>query len=153
MRALPVILIILFGAGNILLVPVSPYWYIQTLVCGIFLLVAFYALIREINRFYVLCAGEPAVVAAGAVSPWAALVLQLLLLAILLEGTGSLRSVRDGAVFGIFCIAAAGVTGFVLAFRHVSTPLFVLVVAGLAVVGICLLAEHQYTARFRREMT
>jgi hypothetical protein len=150
-RALPAILVILFGAGNILLIPVSPYWYIQTGVCGLFLLVAFYALIRDINRFYVLCAGEPAVIAAGAVGPWEALGLQLILLAMLLEGTGFLHSVRDSAIFGVFCLAAAAVTAFVLAFRHVSTPLFVLVIAGLAVVAICLLAEHQYTARFRRK--
>jgi len=92
-------LIVLFAAGNAVLLPLAPFWYLQVAFCGVFLGVAWLSLIRSQNSFYVLCAGEPAVILAGTMSPWGALALQLLLVAILAESAGFLRSTRDGAIY------------------------------------------------------
>lgn len=143
-------LIVAFTAGNAILVPLSPFWYLQMAFCGIFLIAAWVCLIRSFNGFYVLCAGEPAVLLAGTVSPPGALALQLLLVAILAEWTGFLRSLRDVAAFAVFCLIAAGVAAWVLTFRQVALPLVILAIAGVAAVALCWLAEYRYTARFRR---
>jgi hypothetical protein len=150
MHAMRIVLIVLFAAGNAVLLPSAPFWYLQTAFCGFFLVIAWLSLIRSVDGFYVLCAGEPAVLLAGTVSPWGALALQLLLVAILADSTGFLRSARDGAVFALFCLLSAGVTAWVLTFRHVPPPLVILAVTGVAVVTLCWIAEYRYTARFRR---
>jgi hypothetical protein len=145
-------IIVLFAAGNAVLLPLAPLWYLQAAFCGVFLLVAWLSLIRSLDSFYVLCAGEPAVILAGTMSPWGALALQLLLLAILAESAGFLRGARDGVIYAMFCLFATGVTAWVLTFRQVALPLVILAVAGIAVVALCLAAEYRYTARFRREV-
>ena len=143
-------LIVLFAAGNAVLLPFSPFWYLQTAFCGFFLVVAWLSLIRSFDGFYVLCAGEPAVVLAGTVSPYGALAFQLLLVAILADGTGYLHTVHEGILFILFCLVAAWVAAWVLTYRHVALPLVILAIAGVAAVALCWLVEYRYTARFRR---
>jgi len=150
MHGLRIALIVLFAAGTAVMFPFSPFWYLQTAFCGFFLIVAWLSLIRSFDGFYVLCAGEPAAFLAGTVSPYGALALQLILVAILADGTGFLQSARDVAAFALFCLLAAGITAWVLTFRQVALPFVILAIAGVAAVALCWLAEYRYTARFRR---
>lgn len=152
MQGMRLALVMLFAAGNVALFLSSPFWYLQAAFLGLFLIAAWLSLIRSFDGFFVLCAGEPAVFLAGTVSPGVAVALQLLLVAILTEGTGFLRSARDGAAFAIFCLITAGITAGLLTFRHVFLPLLIIGIAAMIAIGICWLAEYQYTSRFRRSI-
>jgi hypothetical protein len=150
MQAVRLALIGLFAAGNVGLLLFSPFWYLQAAFLGLFLIAAWLSHIRDLDGFYVLCAGEPAAILSGTVSPWLVLAFQLLLVAILAERTGFLRTARDGAAFALFCVPAAAVTGWVLMFHEVALPLIILAIIGVSLVALCWLAEYRYTARFRR---
>jgi len=143
-------LIILFTAGNTVLLPLSPAWYLQIALCGLFLIAVWFAHVRVLNRFYVLCAGEPAVILAGTVIPWAALFLQLVLLATFIAWTGSFRTGGEKGFFTLFCLIAAGIAAGILTFRHVFAPMLILGIAAMAAITLCWLAEYQYINRFRR---
>ncbi|MDD1718654.1 MAG: hypothetical protein LUQ25_01215 [Methanoregulaceae archaeon] len=138
-----------FAAGALLLVPFSEYWYIQVSAAALFLAVLAWSLRSGLEPgFLLLCAGEPAVVAAGATNPWAAFALQVLLLGVLPAGSSQARGVIPLAGFTIpaALIFAAGLTA-----RHTAGPLLVLAAAS-ALAAVCIwLAGHRITSPLRRD--
>lgn len=146
-------LIILFAVANTILLAFSPFWYLQAAFTVFFYLIALAHLMRDLDIFYVLCAGEPPVILAGIQQPWVGIALQLLLLSILADGAGILQNARDAAAFMVFCLVAAGISAGVLVMRQILFPLVILAIAALAAVAFCFLAEYRYTAPFRRRIS
>lgn len=142
-------LVVAFLAAVVVLAALSPYWYVTGL-CGVVFAAAAVYMFRSGDHrpFFLVCAGEPAVVAAVSVDPRAAVALQVLLFATL---PGVLSGPRDIAAFAAFALASAGAATIIPGARHALLPLLALTALAGAGGLLVWLASYRFTAQIRRD--
>ena len=97
--------------------------------------------------FYILCAGQPLVIALSAVLVWAGLFAVWMLAGIVLAALGMLASVVDRRTYAAFCGAALVIAAGIDASGHVLLPL--LVTGGLTAGFAMVYTVREY--RFRKQ--
>ena len=99
--------------------------------------------------FYILCAGQPLVIALTAFLVWAGLFAVWMLAGIVLAEVGMLASGNDWISYAAFCGATLVIAAGIQASNHVLLPLMIL--AGLVALIVAIQILRDY--RFRKQYT
>ncbi len=98
--------------------------------------------------FYILCSGQPLVIALSAALVWAGLFLVWTLAGIVLASLGMLESGRDWQSYAAFCGATLVIAAGIEASNHVLLPL--VIIGGLTVLfaAVQTIREYQFRKRY-----
>ena len=98
--------------------------------------------------FYILCAGQPLVIALSAAQGWAGLFIMWMLAGIVLATLGMLVSGRDWQSYAAFCGATLVIAAGIDASNHVLLPL--VIIGGLTslFVAVQTIREYQFRKRY-----
>jgi hypothetical protein len=98
--------------------------------------------------FYILCAGQPLVIASCATLVWAGLFVVWMLAGIVLATLGMLGSGRDRQSYAAFCGAALVIAAGIDASNHVLLPL--VIIGGLTSLfaAVQTIREYQFRKRY-----
>lgn len=98
--------------------------------------------------FYILCAGQPLVIALSAVLVWAGLFAVWMLAGTALAALGMLASGDDWRTYAVFCGATLVIAAGIQVSNHVLLPLMIL--AGLAALfaGFRILRDYQFRKQY-----
>ncbi len=127
--------------------PVS--WYIYPMLLVLTGIVLYVTRTWKDRVFYILCAGQPLVIALSAVLVWAGLFAVWMLAGIVLAELGMLASGNDWLPYAAFCGATLVIAGGIQASNHVLLPLMIL--AGLIALFAAVQTLRDY--RFRKQYT
>ena len=140
---------LLLAAGVILFTGIAqpPSWYLYLLLLALPGIVLYVTRTWKDRMFYILCAGQPLVIALAAVQVWAGLFAVWMLGAIVLAALGMLASVDDQRTYAAFCGATLFIAAGIDAAGHVLLPL--LIIGGLTAVFVLVFTVREY--RFRKQ--
>ena len=142
---------LLLAAGVLVFtVAVSPAsWYLCPLLLALTGIVLYATRTWKDRVFYILCAGQPLVIALSAVLVWAGLFAEWMLAGIVLAELGMLASRNDWLAYAAFCGVTLVIAAGIQASNHVLLPLIILtgIIALFAAVRI--LRDY----RFRKQYT
>ena len=119
---------LLLTAGVLLfMLAASPaFWYIYPLLLALTGMVLYATRTGKDRVFYIICAGQPLVIALSAVLVWAGLFAEWMLAGIVLAGLGMLASRNDWLTYAAFCGATLVIAAGIQASNHVLLPLIIL---------------------------
>ena len=100
------------------------------------------------RMFYILCAGQPLVIALSAAQGWAGLFIMWMLAGIVLATLGMLVSGRDWQSYAAFCGVTLVIAAGIDASNHVLLPL--VIIGGLTslFVAVQTIREYQFRKRY-----
>jgi hypothetical protein len=98
--------------------------------------------------FYLLCSGQPLVIACGTVTIWAGLFCAWMLAGMVQGAWGALDSYGDFRVFLLFCAVTFPVAAIIQLSNHVLLPLLVLVTVTGLVLFIQLVRRYQFRKQY-----
>jgi len=142
-------LLLVAGVLIFTLVARPPSWYLYLLLLVVFGIVLHATRTWKDRIFYILCAGQPLVIALSAVLVWAGLFAVWMLAGIVLAALGMLASADDWRTYAAFCGAALVIAAGIDASGHVLLPL--LIIGGLTAVFAMVCTVREY--RFRKQYT
>ncbi len=142
---------LLLAAGVLIFtVTASPAsWYLYPLLLALTGMVLYVTRTWKDRVFYILCAGQPLVIALSAVLVWAGLFAEWMLSGIVLAELGRLTSRNDWLTYAAFCGVTLVIAAGIQASNHVLLPLLILV--GLIILFAAVRILHDY--RFRKQYT
>jgi len=143
--ALSIALPLAFAATALIAAAQTEFWPVIAVLTGIFVLVLYLTMALPERGFYLICAGEPAVVAVGISSLLPALLLQLLLLAIGMHSLGLFRSRTDMPAFLAFCALTLALYPMATFFRQMLYP--VLLLGGILGVAVLFFTISGYNLK------
>ena len=145
----PFFIALAIGVTGISLLLGSPAWYLNIalllLVCGILVITRTW----HDRGFFLVCGGEPLVVACGIMNLWVGLFSACMLAGIVYGALGLLESRKDILSFALFCGGAFFVALLIQVSNHV--PLVLLIIGG--VTAIILAIQSVRTYQFRKQYT
>jgi len=124
-------------------------WYLYPLLLALTGIVLYVTRTWKDRVFYILCAGQPLVIALSAVLVWAGLFAEWTLSGIVLAELGRLTSRNDWLAYAAFCGVILVIAAGIQASNHVLLPLMIL--AGLITLFAAVRMLHDY--RFRKQYT
>ena len=126
----------------------SPVWYLNIIAFCLFGSI-FYAVRNWHDRvFYIVCAGEPLIVACGATNLWAGVVVVWMVAGIVCNAMGMLEFSGGIKSFVLFCGVATIIAILVQVSNHVVLPLLILAVGTGAVLAVQAIRDHQFKKQF-----
>ena len=140
---------LLLAAGVLIfIVAASPAsWYLYPLLLALTGTVLYVTRTWKDRVFYILCAGQPLVIALSAVLVWAGLFAEWMLSGIVLAELGRLTSRNDWLTYAAFCGVTLVIAAGIQASNHVLLPLIIL--AGLIILFAAVRILRDY--RFRKQ--
>jgi Ni,Fe-hydrogenase I cytochrome b subunit len=127
----------------------SPSWYLFPLLIALIGGVMYYTRTWQDRAFILLCAGQPLVIACGAISLYAGLFVVWMVAGIVLSGMGMFGSEPDRRSFLYFCGATLVIAAGIGQANHVLLPLLILGAATVVFVAVQTIREY----RFRKQYT
>ena len=141
---------LLLAAGVLVFtVAASPAsWYLYPLLLALSGIVLYATRTGKDRVFYIICAGQPLVIALSAALVWAGLFAEWMLAGIVLAELGMLSSRNDWLTSAAFCGATLVIAAGIQASNHVLLPLFILtgIIALFAAVRI--LRDYQFRKQY-----
>jgi len=122
-------------------------WYLYPLLLALTGMVLYVTRTWKDRVFYILCAGQPLVIALSAVLVWAGLFAEWMLSGIVLAELGRLTSRNDWLTYAAFCGVTLVIAAGIQASNHVLLPLIIL--AGLITLFAAVRILRDY--RFRKQ--
>jgi hypothetical protein len=131
-----VFIILALGVVGLTVFVGSPTWYVNFLL--VLVVLSAMALTRtwQDRGFYLICAGEPLVIACGMMNLWAGLFAACMVAGIVCSVLGILASGEDMRFFGFFCSISLLIALLIQFSNHVSLPLVILGIVTAAILGI-----------------
>ena len=145
----PFLIALTVGVIGIALLPDPSEWYLVVAPLALFWGVFVLTRTWDNRGFYLVCGGEPLVVACSILNPLAGLFSVWMLAGIACGAWGLLASRRDLISFALFCAGSLGIALFVQATNHV---LFALLVIG-SITAVILAIQSVRAYQFRRQFT
>jgi len=138
------------AAGVLLLTAASPspFWYLFPLLIALFGGVMYYTRTWQDRAFMLLCAGQPLVIACGAISLYAGLFVVWLLAGIVLSAMGMFGSGPDRRFFLYFCGATLLIAAGIGQANHVLLPLLVLGAVTVLFIAVQTIREYQFRKHY-----
>jgi len=138
------------AAGVLLLTAASasPFWYLFPLLIALFGGVMYYTRTWLDRAFMLLCAGQPLVIACGAISLYAGLFVVWMLAGIVLSIMGMFGSGRDRRSFLYFCGATLVIAAGIGQANHVLLPLLILGAVTVVFVAVQTIREYQFRKHY-----
>ena len=139
------------AAGVLLLTAANPLpsWYLSPLLIGLIGGVMYYTRTWQDRAFMLLCAGQPLVIACGAISLYAGLFVVWMGAGIVLSTTGMFGSGPDRRSFLYFCGATLLIVTGIEQANHVLLPLLILGAVTVVFAAVQTIREY----RFRKQYT
>jgi hypothetical protein len=139
------------AAGVLLLTATapSPSWYLLPLLIALTGGVMYYSRTWQDRAFILLCAGQPLVIACGALSLFAGLFVVWMLAGIVLSTMGMFGSEPDRRSFLYFCGATLVIAAGIGQANHVLLPLLILGAVTVVFAAVQTIREY----RFRKQYT
>jgi hypothetical protein len=126
----------------------SQVWYLNLILLCLFVGI-FYAIRNWHDRaFYLVCAGEPLIVACGAINLWAGVFVVWMVAGIVCNAMGLLEFLMGIKSFVLFCGIAAIVAILIQVSNHVLLPLLILTAGTGAILAVQAVRDHQFTKQF-----
>ena len=140
---------LLLAAGVLIFTVIvqPPSWYLYPLLLALPGIVLYVTRTWKDRVFYILCAGQPLVIAVSAVQVWAGLFAVWMLAGIVLAALGMLEPGDDLLTYATFCGATLVIAAGIDASGHVLLPL--LIIGGLTAVFAMVFTVREY--RFRKQ--
>jgi len=140
---------LLLAAGVLLFTGAAqpPSWYLYLLLLALPGIVLYVTRTWNDRVFYILCAGQPLVIALAAAQVWAGLFAVWMLAGIVLAALGMLEPGGDLPAYAAFCGATLVIATGIDASAHVLLPL--LITGGLTAVFVLVFTVREY--RFRKQ--
>jgi hypothetical protein len=140
----------LLAAGVLVLTAASPSpsWYLFPLLIALIGGVMVYTRTWQDRAFMLLCAGQPLVIACGAISLYAGLFVVWMLAGIVLSTMGMFGSGRDRRSFLYFCGATLVIAAGIGQANHVLLPLLILGAVTVIFVAIQTIREYQFRKQY-----
>ena len=126
----------------------SPVWYLNLILLCLF--GGIFSAIRNWHDrvFYLVCAGEPLIVACSATNLWAGVVVVWMVAGIVCNTMGMLEFSGGIKSFVLFCGVAAIVAALVQVSNHVVFPLLILAAGTVAILAAQAIRDHQFKKLF-----
>jgi hypothetical protein len=142
---------LLLAAGVLVFtVAISPAsWYLYPLLLALTGIVLYATRTGKDRVFYILCAGQPLVIALSAVLVWAGLFAEWMLAGIVLAELGMLASRNDWLTYAAFCGVTLVIAAGIQASNHVLLPLIILTGSIALFAAVRILRDY----RFRKQYT
>jgi hypothetical protein len=122
-----------------------PDWYLPLALLMFLGAVMVVSRTRRDRGFYLVCGGEPLVVACGIMNLWTGLFAVWMLAGIVGGSTGLIRSGHDLRAFALFCAGSGAIALIVFVSNHVLQS--VLVLAGITAMILGVLSVRSYQFR------
>ena len=126
----------------------SPSWYLYPLLVALFGGVMYYTRTWQDRAFMLLCAGQPLVIACGAISLYAGLFVVWMLAGIVLSAMGMFGSGPDRRSFLYFCGATLLIAAGIGQANHVLLPLLVLGAVTVLFIAVLTIREYQFRKHY-----
>jgi hypothetical protein len=125
-----------------------PSWYLYPPLLVVLGIVLHVTRTWKDRAFYILCSGQPLVIASSAVLAWAGLFMVWMLAGIVLATLGMLGSGRDWQSYAAFCGATLVIAAGIDVSNHVLLPL--VIIGGLTSLfaAVQTIREHQFRKRY-----
>ena len=126
----------------------SPVWYLNLIFLCLF--GGIFSAIRSWHDrvFYLVCAGEPLIVACGATNLWAGVFVVWMVAGIVCNAMGMLEFSGGIKSFILFCGIAAIVAILIQVSNHVLLPLLILTAGTGAILAVQVIRDHQFRKQF-----
>ncbi len=137
-------------AGVLLITAMNPhpYGYLNLTLLFVPGIVLFLTRTRHDRAFYLVCAGEPLVVATGVVNLWAGLFAACMLAGITCGALGLLSLKKDYLLLVFFWGSAAIVTMILQLSNHVRLPLILFGVGIVLLIVIQMIRNYQFKKQY-----
>ena len=135
--------------GTVFLVP-SPAGYPALILLAIFATVLYFTRTWRDRGFYLVCSGEPLVVACSMINPWAGLFSICMLAGIVCEALGiSIVGREELVLFTGFCISSLFITLIIHISNHVLVPLVIILGLAAGILAIQSVRIYQFRKEYR----
>lgn len=126
----------------------SPVWYLNVTLLLLFLGVLAITRTWRDRGFFLVCGGEPLVVACGIMNLWAGLFSVCMLAGIVCGALGLIESRRDLMPFAFFCGGSFGIALLIQVSNHVLLSLLVIGAITAIVLAIQSVREYQFRKQY-----
>jgi 4-amino-4-deoxy-L-arabinose transferase-like glycosyltransferase len=137
-------------AGVLLITAVGsyPYWYLNLALLFVPGVVLYLARARHDRAFYLVCSGQPLVVATGVVNLWAGLFVACMLAGMTCGALGILSMKKDYLVLVLFWGCSALGTLILQASNHVMLPLALFGAGIILLIVIQMIRNYQFKKQY-----
>ena len=126
----------------------SPIWYLNLILLCLFGGISYAIRSWHDRVFYLVCAGEPLIVACGAINLWAGVFVLWMVAGIVCNAIGMLDFLMGIKSFVLFCGVAAIVAILIQVSNHVLLPLLILATGTGAILAVQVIRDHQFIKQF-----
>ncbi|WP_321507928.1 hypothetical protein [uncultured Methanoregula sp.] len=141
-------IVMVAGVACITLLLGSPIWYLNGLLVLLYLGVLLLTRTRRDRGFYLVCAGEPLVIACGIQNLWAGVFIICTLAGIICSVLGLFESRNDKQQFGLFLVISFLIALLIQLSNHVLLPLIILGVVAAAIILIQSIRMYQFRKHY-----
>ena len=126
----------------------SQVWYLNLILLCLFGGISYAIRSWHDRAFYLVCAGEPLIVACGAINLLAGMFVVWMVAGIVCNAMGMLEFSVGIKSFVLFCGIAAIVTILIQVSNHVLLPLLILTAGTGAILAVQVIRDHQFRKPF-----
>ena len=126
----------------------SPVWYLNLILLCLFMGISYAIRSWHDRAFYLVCAGEPLIVACGAINLWAGVLVVWMVAGIVCNAMGMLEFLMGIKSFVLFCGVAAIVAILIQISNHVFLPLLILAAGTGAILAVLVVRDYQFRKQF-----
>ena len=126
----------------------SPIWYLNLILLCLFGGISYAIRSWHDRAFYLVCCGEPLIVACGAINLWAGLFVVWMVVGIVCNTMGMLEFSGGIKSFVLFCGVAAIVAILMQISNHVLLPLLILTAGTGAILAVLMVRDYQFRKQF-----
>lgn len=126
----------------------SPVWYLNFIFLCLFVGISYAIRSWHDRAFYLVCAGEPLIVACGAMNLYAGMFAVWMVAGIVCNAMGMLEFLMGIKSFVLFCGVAAIVAILVQVSNHVLLPLLILTAGTGAILAVLVVRDYQFRKQF-----
>ncbi|MCX6688214.1 MAG: hypothetical protein NTZ39_00720 [Methanoregula sp.] len=126
----------------------SPVWYLNIIFLCLFGGVFYAAGSWHDRAFYLVCAGEPLIVACGIMNIWAGLFAMWMVAGLVCNAMGMLEFSHELKIFVLFCGVTVPLAILIHVSNHVVLPLLILAAGTGAIFAVETIRDHQFRKQY-----